>query len=50
MGTLVWTRGRTFPLSRLESEEDGLEGLVDRRLGKPSPQRVSSRFSSSLRA
>jgi hypothetical protein len=34
---------RQFPRYRDRNEEDGLDGLVDRRLGKPSPQRVPLR-------
>src|SRR6266540_3483388 len=39
-GELLGMSERQFRRYRDRYEEDGLEGLVDRRLGKPSPQRV----------
>ena len=39
-GELLGMSERQFRRYRDRYEEDGLEGLVDRRLGKPSPRRV----------
>jgi transposase len=41
-GELLGVSERQFRRYRDRYEEDGLEGLVDRRLGKPSPKRVPS--------
>src|SRR6202163_3018060 len=41
-GELLGMSERQFCRYRDRYEEDGLEGLVDRRLGKPSPKRVPS--------
>ena len=37
-GELLGVSERQFRRYRDRYEEDGLEGLIDRRLGKPSPQ------------
>jgi transposase len=42
-GELLGVSERQFRRYRDRYEEDGLEGLVDRRLGKPSPKRVPGR-------
>jgi len=42
-GELLGMSERQFRRYRDRYEEDGLDGLVDRRLGKPSPQRVPAR-------
>ncbi len=42
-GELLGMSERQFRRYRDRFEEDGLEGLVDRRLGKPSPKRVPAR-------
>ena len=42
-GELLGVSERQFRRYRDRYEEDGLDGLVDRRLGKPSPKRVPSR-------
>ena len=42
-GELLGMSERQFRRYRDRYEEDGLEGLVDRRLGKPSPKRVPVR-------
>lgn len=42
-GELLGMSERQFRRYRDRYEEDGLEGLVDRRLGKPSPKRVPAR-------
>jgi transposase len=42
-GELLGMSERQFRRYRDRYEEDGLEGLLDRRLGKPSPQRVPGR-------
>src|SRR5262245_39260317 len=42
-GELLGMSERQFRRYRPRYEEDGLEGLVDRRLGKPSPKRVPER-------
>jgi hypothetical protein len=42
-GELLGISERQFRRYRDRYEEDGLEGLVDRRLGKPSPKRVPVR-------
>jgi transposase len=42
-GELLGVSERQFRRYRDRYEEDGLEGLVDRRLGKPSPKRVPAR-------
>ena len=39
-GELLGVSERQFRRYRERYEEDGLEGLIDRRLGKPSPKRV----------
>jgi transposase len=41
-GELLGLSERQFRRYRERYEEDGLEGLIDRRLGKPSPKRVPS--------
>jgi hypothetical protein len=41
-GELLGMSERQFRRYRDRYEEDGLEGLIDRRLGKPSPKRVPS--------
>ena len=42
-GELLGMSERQFRRYRDRYEEDGLEGLLDRRLGKPSPKRVPAR-------
>jgi hypothetical protein len=42
-GELLGMSERQFRRYRDRYEEDGLEGLIDRRLGKPSPKRVPAR-------
>src|SRR5436305_2602417 len=42
-GELLGVSERQFRRYRERYEEDGLEGLIDRRLGKPSPKRVLAR-------
>jgi transposase len=42
-GELLGISERQFRRYRDRYEEDGLEGLLDRRLGKPSPKRVPAR-------
>lgn len=42
-GELLGVSERQFRRYRDRYEEDGLEGLIDRRLGKPSPKRVPAR-------
>jgi len=42
-GELLGMSERQFRRYRDRYEEEGLEGLVDRRLGKPSPKRVPAR-------
>jgi transposase len=42
-GELLGVSERQFRRYRDRHEEDGLEGLIDRRLGKPSPRRVPGR-------
>ena len=42
-GELLGVSERQFRRYRDRYEEDGLEGLADRRLGKPSPKRVPAR-------
>jgi hypothetical protein len=42
-GELLGMSERQFRRYRERYEEDGLEGLLDRRLGKPSPKRVPRR-------
>jgi len=42
-GELLGMSERQFRRYRDRYEEDGLDGLVDRRLGKPSPKRVPAR-------
>src|SRR5436853_92905 len=42
-GELLGVSERQFRRYRDRYEEDGLEGLIDRRLGKPSPKRVLAR-------
>lgn len=42
-GELLGMSERQFRRYRDRFEEDGLEGLIDRRLGKPSPKRVPAR-------
>src|SRR6266446_4458730 len=42
-GELLGMSERQFRRYRARYEEDGLEGLVDGRLGKPSPKRVADR-------
>jgi transposase len=42
-GELLGVSERQFRRYRDRFEEDGLEGLIDRRLGKPSPKRVPVR-------
>lgn len=42
-GELLGMSERQFRRYRERYEEDGLEGLIDRRLGKPSPKRVPAR-------
>jgi Helix-turn-helix domain len=42
-GELLGMSVRQFRRYRDRYEEEGLEGLVDRRLGKPSPKRVPAR-------
>ncbi len=42
-GELLGVSERQFRRYRDRYEEDGLEGLIDRRLGKPSPRRVPAR-------
>src|SRR5437763_12496221 len=42
-GELLGISERQFRRYRDRYEEDGLEGLIDRRLGKPSPKRVPAR-------
>src|SRR5688572_10439909 len=42
-GELLGMSERQFRRYRDRHEEDGLEGLIDRRLGKPSPKRVPVR-------
>jgi len=42
-GELLGVSERQFRRYRERYEEDGLEGLIDRRLGKPSPKRVPAR-------
>ncbi len=39
-GELLGMSGRTFRRMRVRYDEDGVEGLRDRRLGKPSPRRA----------
>jgi transposase len=41
-GELLGMSERQFRRYRERYEEDGLEGLIDRRLGKPSPKRVAT--------
>ena len=42
-GEVLGMSERQFRRYRERYEEDGLEGLIDRRLGKPSPKRVPAR-------
>jgi len=42
-GEILGMSERQFRRYRDRYEEEGLAGLVDRRLGKPSPKRVPSR-------
>jgi transposase len=42
-GELLGVSERQFRRYRDRYEEDGLDGLIDRRLGKPSPKRVPAR-------
>ncbi len=41
-GELLGMSGRNFRRLTVRYEEDGVEGLCDRRLGKPSPKRASA--------
>ena len=43
VGELLGMSERQFRRYRNRYEEDGLEGLIDRRVGKPSPKQVPAR-------